>query len=214
MPGRPYVRVFSTVSADGRLADEIGYSLLSCRDDFKLQHEVRAWADAVMVGSRTALMDDPRLTVRLSRGGQPLRIVVDSRLRVPPTSRVFSVPGRGVLVTVEGHSSKRLEEYRRHGVIIVEAGRDRIDLTVALEKLRRLGVERLMVEGGGGLIYALFAQDLVDELWVTVAPYILGAGPSLANGDKGLWSRLVLYDYKIVCGGWMSLRYRVLRSKG
>ncbi len=212
MQGRPYVRVFSTASVDGRLADETGYSLLSCRDDFRLQHEVRAWADAVMVGSNTALADDPRLTVRLASGGQPLRVVVDSRLRVPPTARVFSVRGRGVIVTVRGHSGRRLDEYRRRGVIIIEAGEGKVDLAEALRKLRGLGVERLMVEGGGGLIYALLSRGLVDEVWVTIAPYVLGAGPSLANGDKGLWARLILYDYKIVCGGWVSLRYRVLYS--
>jgi len=66
---RPYTIVFSTETVDGRIADPTGFSRLSCIEDFVLQHTLRARVDAVMIGSRTAIMDNPRLTVRLASGG-------------------------------------------------------------------------------------------------------------------------------------------------
>lgn len=207
--GRPYVLVFATVSLDGRLASPTGYSLLSCPEDFRLQHELRAWSDAVMVGANTALRDDPRLNVRLARGRSPLRVVVDSRLRVPPTARLFHA-GRGVLVTVEGHPRERLRPYLERGVTVVEAGRGRVDLRRALEELAGLGVSRLMVEGGGTLICSLLREGLVDELRVTVAPTVFGGGVGLAHcseplaGGRGL--RFALAEHRVLCGGWIHLR--------
>ena len=183
--------------------------MLSCPDDFALQHELRAWSDAVMVGANTALRDDPRLNVRLARGRSPLRVVVDSRLRVPPTARLFHA-GRGVLVTVEGHGRERLKPYLDRGVTVVEAGRGRVDLGLALEKLAGLGVERLMVEGGGTLICSLLKEGLVDELRVTIAPTVFGGGVGLAHcteplaGGKGL--RFALAGHRILCGGWLHLK--------
>lgn len=209
---RPYAIIFSTETLDGRIADPSGFSRLSCVEDFVLQHSIRAGVDAVMVGSRTALMDNPRLTVRLARGASPLRVVVDSRLRVPPDSRMFSTPGKGVLVTIEGHSRDRLRAYRERGITVIEAGRDRVDLAEAMDRLSRLGVRRLMVEGGGGLNYALLSGRLVDEVWITVAPFVFGAGRSMFDGPKNVWVRLALFEYKILCGGWVHLRYRVVYS--
>lgn len=206
---RPYTVVFSTMTVDGRIADPTGYSRLSCDEDFRLQHELRAWSDAVMVGSRTALTDNPRLTVRLSRGRSPLRVVVDSRLAVPPTARLLSVPGKGVLITVEGHPRERIRAYAGRGIQVITAGRGRVDLARALEILHdRLGVRRLLVEGGGGLNCALLRGGLVDEVRVTVAPRVFGSGVSVFNGD-GCRARLALLETRTLCGGWVHLRYRV-----
>ena len=209
---RPYTIIFSTETLDGRIADPTGFSRLSCEEDFELQHMLRAQVDAVMVGSRTAVIDDPRLTVRLARGWSPLRVVVDSKLRVPPSARIFSAPGKGVLVTVEGHGGDKLWEYRRRGVIVVESGRGRVDLRGAMERLAGMGVRRLMVEGGGGLNYVLLKERLVDEVWVTLAPYVFGAGRSMFDGVESVRARLALYYNKILCGGWVHLRYRVVYS--
>jgi len=215
--GLPYVLIFSTISLDGRLAGPTGFSRLSCREDFELQHRLRAWSDAVMVGANTAVADDPRLNVRLAPGRSPLRVVVDSRLRVPPTARLFHA-GRGVLVTVEGHGVEKLKPYRERGVTVVEAGRGRVDLRRALEALAELGVARLMVEGGGTLICSLLREGLVDELRVTIAPVILGGGVGLAHcthreplgGGTGV--KLALVEARTLCGGWTHLTYKPITA--
>ncbi len=207
---RPYIIIFSTETVDGRIADPRGFSLLSCLEDFILQHMLRASVDGVMVGSRTALVDDPRLTVRLASGMSPLRIVVDSKLVVPPSARIFSTPGKGVLLTVEGHAEDRLAPYRSRGVRIIEAGRGRVDLLLGLKRLAEIGLKKIMVEGGGGLNYALLSAGLVDEVWVTIAPRVFGAGRSMFDGVDSIDVKLALESVSVLCGGWVHLRYKVV----
>lgn len=212
---RPYTRIFSTMTVDGRIASRTGYSRLSCHEDFDLQHRVRAWADLVVVGSSTALVDDPRLTVRRVPARTPLRGVVDSRLRVPPTARLYSIPG-AVLITTADHSGDALLPYARKGARIVRAGRNRVDLVEAWRLLYdELGVRRVMVEGGGSLNYALLEAGLVDEVWITLAPYVFGAGRSVFEGPGfpggSDTARLRVLGVTPLCGGsWISVRYEVL----
>ncbi len=212
----PYTIVFSTATVDGRLADCEGYSLLSCDEDFALLHEHRAWADAVIVGSNTAVKDDPRLNVRHAWGRSGYRVVVDSRLRVRPDSRMFSVPGKGVLITTEDHSPEELERYVNAGIRVLTAGREKVDLRLAFTRLRgELGVERLLVEGGGALIYTILESCLARELHVTIAPAIYGCGTSLTRGGSSLRSRLglVLSSARRLCGSWIHLQYIVSCNK-
>lgn len=211
---RPYTRVFTTATLDGRIASHTGYSRLSCEEDFNLQHELRAWSDIVIVGSTTAVKDDPGLTVRRVPGRSPLRGVVDSRLRVKPSARIFSRPG-GVLITTEEHGGEELEPYIERGAVVVRAGRGAVDLSLAWRTLyEELNVRRVMVEGGGRLNYALLERGLLDEVWVTVAPQVFGRGVSVFEGEgfDGVDSRaqLRLMDVRVLCGGWVSLRYEVL----
>jgi len=208
---RPYVVVFSTTTLDGRIADPSGYSRLSCDEDFVLLHRLRAMADAVMIGSNTVLADNPRLTLRLARGRSPIRIVVDSRLRIDPGSNVFSVPGKSILLTTIDHTEKELSRYKSRGIVIVQAGSGKVDLASGLEKLYTLGIRRLLVEGGGGLNCALLARRLVDEIHVTIAPRIFGAGISVFNGSGlGCPAHLAYIGHDVLCGGWVNLRYRVV----
>jgi len=207
---RPYVIIFSTATLDGKIADPSGYSRLSCEEDFRLQHEMRASVDAVMVGSGTVLADNPRLTVRLARGVSPLRVVVDGRLRTPPTSRVYEVPGKSVLITTLDHPLEMLRPYIKRGVRVLGAGRGRVDLRRALEELgETMGVRRVMVEGGGRLNCALISRGLVDEVRITIAPEVFGAGTGLFHGEKeGCRVQLALHSMRMLCGGWVHLVYR------
>ncbi len=214
---RPYTFIFSTATLDGRIASVTGYSLLSCEEDFRLQHSYRAEVDAVMVGSNTALLDRPRLSVRLVKGYSPARVIVDSRLRVPP--EVAGLRRASILVTVETHSWEELKPYIDAGVNVVQAGRGRVDLAKALDVLRkRLGVRRLMVEGGGGLNCAMLHQGLVDEVRVSYAPYIFGGGVGLAEcpglfDGKDSRVELSLVRVERLCGDWLHAVYSVVRPK-
>ena len=210
---RPYVFTFSTASLDGRLSPpDTGRYTLSCEEDFRLQHALRASADAVAVGAGTVLADDPRLTVRRVPGRNPARVVFDSRLRVSPDARVFRLPGRKILVTRTGHPPDRLAPFRDLGVEIIEV--PEADPRLALLELRRKGIRRLMVEGGGGLIGSLLAHGLVDEVRVTVAPEILGDGVPLARIPAAkVRVRLSLVDVERLCGWWVHLVFRVLEPK-
>jgi len=207
---RPYVVVFATESLDGRLAPPQGRRyVLSCDEDFELQHKLRASVDAVAVGANTVLLDNPRLTVRRVPGPSPARVVFDGSLRSPPWARVYEAGSRRILVTRPGHSWERLRPYVERGVEIVEASTTR----EALEELRLKGIRRLLVEGGGTLIGSLISAGLVDEVRVTIAPRILGDGVPLARIPGGLEVELRLREYRILCGAWVHLVYSVVKPK-
>jgi 2,5-diamino-6-(ribosylamino)-4(3H)-pyrimidinone 5'-phosphate reductase len=191
-----HVVVNAAMSADGKLASRRREQLaISGPDDFDRVDQLRADSDAVMVGVGTVLADDPSLTVddpdrhadRRDRGEDenPARVVADSRIRTPPDATVLNDDAETYLLTSEAAPTDFIEQMEEAGAYVLAAGEDRVDLTTALAKLEGEGVDRLMVEGGGELIYSLFEAGLVDELRVFVGPKILGGrdAPTLADGD-------------------------------
>jgi len=188
---RPVVTVSYAQTLDGRLATRAGSSRwISGPESLRVAHELRAAHDAVMVGVGTVLADDPLLTVRLTAGRDPLRVVLDSALRTPLQAAVLAGgAARGtVLAVTERAPEERVTAASMLGatVLIVTAGAEgRVDLAALLALLRARGVGSLLVEGGASLITALLRARLADRLLVTVAPKLLGAGIE-AVGDLGI----------------------------
>jgi riboflavin-specific deaminase-like protein len=120
-------------------------------------------------------------------GSSPLRVVLDSTLRLPSTARVFDDRAGTVVITTEHSSDERRVAVRARGVgvHVVDAGPRGVDLASALQTLRALGVGSLLVEGGSRVITSFFAEKLVDRLVVGIAPTIMGAGID-AVGDLGV----------------------------
>ncbi|MBX0284969.1 2,5-diamino-6-(ribosylamino)-4(3H)-pyrimidinone 5'-phosphate reductase [Haloarcula salinisoli] len=191
-----HVVVNAAMSADGKLASRRREQLaISGREDFDRVDQLRADSDAVMVGVGTVLADDPSLTVkdadrhsaRLDRREpkNPARVVADSRIRTPPDATVLDDDAETYLLTSEAAPTDFIEQMEEAGAYVLAAGEDRVDLTTALAKLEGEGIERLMVEGGGELIFSLFEAGLVDELRVYIGAKVLGGrdAPTLADGD-------------------------------
>jgi len=185
------VTVSYAQTLDGRLATASGSSRwISGPESLRFAHELRASHDAIMVGVGTVCRDDPRLTVRLVPGRDPLRVVVDSTLRTPPAAAVLAdgAAAGTVLAATERAPAERCAAMRALGatVLALPAGADgRVDLGALLAALRGRGVGSVMAEGGAGLITALLRARLVDRLAVCVAPKLLGAGIE-AVGDLGI----------------------------
>jgi GTP cyclohydrolase II len=187
---RPYVVLKYAQTVDGRIATRQGDARwISSEAERRISHGLRAACDAVLVGVGTAIVDDPQLTVRMVPGSSPLRIVLDSTLRLPSTSRLLDNQAGTIVITTERLSEERLTDLRARavGVHVVAAGPRGVDLASALRKLRALGVNSLLVEGGGRVITSFLAEKLVDRLVVGIAPTIMGAGVD-AVGDLGVAS--------------------------
>jgi GTP cyclohydrolase II len=185
--GRPLVTVHYAQTIDGRIASRTGDARwVSGESSLRLAHELRAAHDAVLVGIGTVLADDPKLTVRLVPGAQPVRIVVDSALRIPLDSSVLrTVDARTIIATTPGASEERATAIRARGAKVLRVSADadgRVDLHALLARLRMDGIRSLLIEGGRAVITAALRDRLVDRLTVCIAPKVLGEGIA-AIGD-------------------------------
>ncbi len=178
---RPPVTIHYAQTLDGRLATRTGDSQwISAEPSTTFAHRLRATHAAVMVGAGTVIADDPRLTTRLVQGPSPIRIVVDSTLRLPPSAKLLNDGGAPTLLATTDratHERRRLFSTAGAQVLVLPATPDgRVDLGALLDELGRRGLDSLLVEGGAGLITALLREHRVRRLVVSIAPMILGAG--------------------------------------
>ncbi len=180
--GRPHVLLKLAVSADGK-AGAAGRRPAPITGEAARErvHFMRAQSDAVMIGIGTALADDPLLTCRLPgmEAYSPVRIVLDSALRLPPGSRLARTARKVPVWVIAGPEAPRAAEeaLRAQGVEVLRsaAGDGRVDLLAALKLIAAHGITRLMVEGGPTLASALLAADLVDEAHLFHSPTSIGA---------------------------------------
>jgi GTP cyclohydrolase II len=184
---RPLVTVHYAQTIDGRIASRTGDSRwVSGEGSLRLAHELRAGHDAVLVGIGTVLADDPKLSVRLVPGRSPVRVVVDSQLRIPLGANVLDTSvARTIVATTPLAPEERAETIRARGaeVLRVKADADgHVDLSDLLARLRDDGIRSLLIEGGRGMITAALRDHLVDRLTVCIAPKVIGEGIA-AVGD-------------------------------
>ena len=176
----PYVVLKLALSLDGRIASRTGSSKWVTGPEARARvHQLRSQQDAVVVGIGTALADDPRLTVRDAPGPSPLRVVLDTRLRLPPASRLVEsareVP-TWVICTTDAPQSAE-EALVERGVEVMRAApsaEGRVDPLAALKLLSGRGIVTVMIEGGAELAGSVLAGALVDELHCFIAPILLG----------------------------------------
>jgi 2,5-diamino-6-(ribosylamino)-4(3H)-pyrimidinone 5'-phosphate reductase len=216
---RPYLVVYSTITVDGRLASKTGFSQLSCPHDLKRLHQLRASSDAIMVGANTIIVDDPSLRLKYVEGRNPDRIVVDGLLRAPLNARVFTLRTANTLVLTTGKASgEKVEALRKMGVAVLIIGNEPpINMYEALSLLYKRGYRKVMAEGGGGLLWTLFKDSVVDELWLTISPYIFGGrdAVSLVEGEgfSSVEDAVKLEPYHVSlceCKKEIHIRYKVL----
>lgn len=182
----PHVILSVAQSLDGFIADSSSNSALSSEQDLIEVHRLRASVDAIIVGIGTVLIDDPRLTVHRIENRvedpalQPLRVIVDSTLKTPLSSRVL----QGGSKTLIAHTARALEPARSSLsklALLENCGEQEVDLLELLSRLKlKHGVKTLMLEGGGRLISSMLNLNLIAEIRMSISPVILGAGTALA----------------------------------
>jgi diaminohydroxyphosphoribosylaminopyrimidine deaminase/5-amino-6-(5-phosphoribosylamino)uracil reductase len=176
---RPFVRLKLAASIDGAIAMATGESQWitgpAARADVQRQ---RARCGAVMTGIGTVLADDPSLNVRaadIDTGGlQPLRVVVDSRLRMPLAASMLTLPGKTLICCAGDPDTRGLKDTNAE-VMAFPAHHDRVELDAVLAELAARGVNDVLVEAGPGLAGHLLEQRLIDEVLIYQAPSIMGS---------------------------------------
>lgn len=212
--GLPFVTAKFAMSLDGKIATGTGDSKwISGEESREYVHQLRGAADAIMVGVNTVLADDPMLTVRWEgvertgtgeeggerkgmgeEGGerkQPIRVIVDSKARTPPTAQVFKQPGKIIVATTPAAPSAQTKKLKEAGAEVLELpsfshDEGLVDLGELLAELGRREITSVLVEGGGTLLGSLFEGGMVDKVVAFIAPVIIGGEEArLAVGGKG-----------------------------
>jgi 2,5-diamino-6-(ribosylamino)-4(3H)-pyrimidinone 5'-phosphate reductase len=184
---RPYVIVNCAMSADGKIALPSRETLrISCDEDIERMYKLRDECDAVLVGIETVLTDDPKLIVKekyIKKPRQPLKVILDSKCRTPKDAQVLKGSAKTLIITIKGNEKHFDEEQVEvYGCEADEEGH--VDLKDALQLLHRKGVKKLLVEGGGTIIWSFLKKRLVDEVYVYIGPCIVGGKntPTMADG--------------------------------
>ncbi|BBI33144.1 bifunctional diaminohydroxyphosphoribosylaminopyrimidine deaminase/5-amino-6-(5-phosphoribosylamino)uracil reductase RibD [Cohnella abietis] len=185
----PFVTLKTALSLDGRIATRTGHSRwITGEKSREAVHTLRHRHNAIMVGVDTVVSDDPELTTRLSVPGlHPTRIIVDSRLRVPLTSRVLNEAAPTIILTTDLAELTKVRQLEDQGVEVLQCGAGpRVDLVKAMALIGERGISSILLEGGGMLNGAMLEAGLVDKLMLFYAPIIVGGdGAPSAFAYKG-----------------------------
>lgn len=184
---RPAVTLAFAQSLDGCITACKGSSTAISNDQSMLMtHQLRAMHDAILVGINTVLVDDPRLTVRHAEGENPVPVVLDSRLRTPPTARLLHQDRPAPIIATLADAS------REHEQVLIEAGARVVRMPRAPDGgirladlflwLREHKINSLMIEGGARVISSVLADCLADQLVLTIAPRFFGCSGVRALG--------------------------------
>jgi 2,5-diamino-6-(ribosylamino)-4(3H)-pyrimidinone 5'-phosphate reductase len=182
------VTVGGFMSIDGKIApaDRVGrrfFKFMTPRHQ-RMLHKIRSRVDAIVVGVDTVILDNPSLTVRNVHGKNPLRIVLDSKARTPLDSKVMDGAAQTIIAVTKNAPKRRVELLRKKTEVLVLNRAGRVDLRALLRELRRRGVRRVLVEGGGETRWGFFKEGLVDDFFVWITPHIWGGrdAPTLVDG--------------------------------
>jgi diaminohydroxyphosphoribosylaminopyrimidine deaminase/5-amino-6-(5-phosphoribosylamino)uracil reductase len=188
--GLPYVTYKCAMTLDGKIATVTGESRwISCEESRRYGHRLRSHCDAIMVGVDTVIADNPQLTVRHVRGRNPLRVIVDSRLRTPESVTVLSgqLPSRTIIATTETNPRVHLR-YLNHGatILVCESHEGRVSMPDLLQKLGSTGIQSILLEGGSRLAGSMLQHGLIDECVFFYAPKVIGSDGFSPFGVTGI----------------------------
>ena len=180
--GIPFVTLKFSQSVDGRIATKTGRSQwISSPETLRLAHTLRSIHNGVLVGIGTILVDDPSLTVRLAKGKNPQRIIVDSRLRIPLKAKVLhdEMVDKTIIAATEGANRKKAQSLKHLGAEILWVAKNQrgeVDMEDLLKVVGSMGVTSVLVEGGAKIITSFLRKRLADKIVIVMAPKLIGEG--------------------------------------
>jgi len=213
---RPYVIINCAMSTDGKIATRSGKQMrISCEEDIKRMYELRNENDAVLVGINTILSDNPKLTVKekyIKNPKQPIRIVLDTHCKTPIDALVVNKAAKTMIIIGEQCIKKFGDNVE---VILCDKDDDGfIDLEKLMDFLNKKNIKKLMVEGGGTVIWSFLKSGFVDDFYIYIGPMIIGGNntPTITSGkvvdNKNIDLKLI--EIKNI-GPGILLHYRLIK---
>lgn len=189
---KPFVVLKTAMTLDGKTATASGASKWITSNASRAHvHLLRNELTAIMVGVDTVIIDDPELTCRTLGGRNPIRIIVDSTLRIPYDSKVVTTAKEveTLIVTTEKAKDDKIRSLENFGITVVktDALNTKVDLEDVITQLGKQGIDSILLEGGATLNYAAFESGIVDKVLIYIAPKVLGGEQSkTAVGGNGI----------------------------
>ena len=189
--GMPFITIKYAQTLDGRIATATGKSQwISSGSSLKFAHRLRAEHDAILVGRHTVEQDDPELTVRLVRGRNPLRIIVDSQLKISNKSKIFKNISCAptLIATLKKASDPKFKRFVSYGAEMISVKADKngnVDLKKLFKILSTRTISSVLIEGGAQIITSVLKNNLANRLVTVIAPKIIGKGIE-AVGDLNI----------------------------
>lgn len=176
----PFIILKSAVSLDGKIAAKNGSSkYISCESSRKYVHKLRSYVDAVLVGVNTVIVDDPLLTVRLIKGKNPKKIILDSKLKIPKDARVLQKDC--IIATVE--KRKAISDKPEVKIWTIEPDKQgEVDIKKLIKKAGEEGIQSILVEGGKKVFSSFIRERLFDKIYIFISPRIIGDGIPFVEG--------------------------------
>lgn len=166
------------MSIDGKISTRKNDSAISSKLDLVRVHKLRSTVDGIMIGISTVLGDDPMLNVRYSTTAtkNPTRIIIDSKARIPLNSRIIESSNKiqTIIAVTHNASSRKIKEIQKRGAQVLVYGNGKVNLRNLFQQLEKMGLKKIIVEGGGEINWSVLKLGLVNELVVTISPVVIG----------------------------------------
>jgi len=196
-----YVILNAAMSIDGKISTRRNDSSFSSRKDWIRVHKLRSSVDGIVVGISTVLKDNPMLNVRYySKGKNPVRIIIDSRARIPLNSRIIRTSKKiqTIVGTTRNAPIRKIKSLKKVGVQVLITGKRKVNIKSLFQQLESLGLKRILVEGGGEINWSVLKIGLANELIVSISPVVVGGrnaktlveGEGISNITNGIKLKL------------------------
>ena len=181
-----HIILSAAISIDGKISTRSNDSKFSSKEDIIRLHKLRSKVDAILIGKNTLLRDDPLLTVRHTKGKNPIRIILDSKGTISKNSKIIKTSDKiPTIIAVSKKISKvNLSKLKKLPVEVIISGENSVNLKSLMKKLSTKKIQTLLVEGGGTVKWEFIKNNIFDELIITLSPYLIGGNDatSLVEG--------------------------------
>ncbi|MFB5607194.1 MAG: 2,5-diamino-6-(ribosylamino)-4(3H)-pyrimidinone 5'-phosphate reductase [Candidatus Nitrosomaritimum yanchengensis] len=179
---RPKIILSAAISLDGKITTRTGDSKLSSKKDLIRLHKLRSKVDAILIGKNTVRKDNPLLTVRYCKGKNPTRIILDSSGTISINSKILQTSNRvkTIIAVSKKITKKNFKKLEKFPVDVIVIGENRVNVKSLLQNLGKQKIKTILVEGGGSINWEFIKNNLVDEFFITITPYILGGTDAIS----------------------------------
>jgi len=190
---RPHITLSGAITLDGKLATRTGDSKLSTKRDKIRVYKLRSKVDAIIIGKNTAKIDDPLLSIHNIKGKNPIRIILDSNGTLDTNSRIIKTCSKipTIIAVSKKAKPKNLEKLKKFPITVLVCGNDKINIKNLLKILKQKKIKNILLEGGGITNWTFVKENLIDDIIITITPYLVGGHISTTLVDGTGFSKII-----------------------